>query len=303
MTGDYNGAKTTLTNFFSGIFRDQVTATGEQPFEAIRTRPYHYRAFNLEAIIVNAKLADQLGLNMWSAKSKYNATIQSAIDFTMRLDPKGEDANEMVPHVLCAVAVYGDPKNTYMTWVKKVMPDYDTRIYHIYNQPGAFVTSPVSARQKAAGGSGSTGSAPSSSAAAPNNGKRDLETFDQHVMQMQMDLGGAGAATSAIRQETLNETAASPEQAVEPDSGRNEQSPIDIDPRAVSDWHSIADFTWLAPPLRLAKRLADQATSFWTGGTQQMNKQQQGQSGKGETLAGTYKDVLHMREENGPFTD
>lgn len=299
LIGDYVGAKASLTSFFNGAFKDQITATGEQPFEAIRTRPYHYRAFNLEALVVNAKLADQLGLNMWTARTKYNSTIQSAIDFTMRLDPKGEDAAEMVPHVLVAIAVYGDPKGTYQSWVKKTMPDYDTRIYHIYNQPGAFVASPVSAKQRSAQTSQPT-PAPASSASSAN-GKRDLadERYDQHVIEMQMQPGaGAGmAALDTIRADSLNETLPAK------DSQSSSGSPIerlDINPRAVSDWHSLRDFTWLAPPLRLARRLADQATSFWTGGSQlsKAGTGQKKQDGEGQTLASEYKDVLHMREDN-----
>lgn len=50
---DNNGAATVLRNFFARQFLDQIAASGEQPFEAVRTRPYHYRCFNLEALIVN----------------------------------------------------------------------------------------------------------------------------------------------------------------------------------------------------------------------------------------------------------
>lgn len=51
--GDTQGAQAALQNYFMHQFRDQVAATGEQPFEAVRTRPFHYRCFNLEAMIVS----------------------------------------------------------------------------------------------------------------------------------------------------------------------------------------------------------------------------------------------------------
>lgn len=51
--GDAKGATTTLTNYFKKQFLDQIASSGEQPFEGVRTRPYHYRAFNLEAMIVS----------------------------------------------------------------------------------------------------------------------------------------------------------------------------------------------------------------------------------------------------------
>lgn len=50
--GDKQGAVTVLQHFFKNEFRDQVAASGEQPFEGVRAKPMHYRAFNLEALIV-----------------------------------------------------------------------------------------------------------------------------------------------------------------------------------------------------------------------------------------------------------
>ena len=52
-TGDTKSALASLKSYFSNQFQDQIAASGEQPFEATRTRPYHYRCFNLEAMIVS----------------------------------------------------------------------------------------------------------------------------------------------------------------------------------------------------------------------------------------------------------
>lgn len=54
--GDREGAIGLLKGFFDGPFMDQIAASGEQPFEAVRTRPFHYRCFNLEAMIVSSNL-------------------------------------------------------------------------------------------------------------------------------------------------------------------------------------------------------------------------------------------------------
>ena len=51
--GDTQGAQAALQNYFMHQFRDQIAVSGEQPFEAVRTRPFHYRCFNLEAMIVS----------------------------------------------------------------------------------------------------------------------------------------------------------------------------------------------------------------------------------------------------------
>ena len=41
--GDATGAKKVLDGFFHGAFKDQIAKSGEQPFESVRTRPFHYR--------------------------------------------------------------------------------------------------------------------------------------------------------------------------------------------------------------------------------------------------------------------
>ncbi len=49
---DIDGLREAMQYYFTHQFLDQVAASGEQPFEAVRTRPFHYRCFNLEAMIV-----------------------------------------------------------------------------------------------------------------------------------------------------------------------------------------------------------------------------------------------------------
>lgn len=53
LAGDDVAAAKILQVYFATQFIDQVAKSGEQPFEAVRTRPYHYRCFNLEAMIVS----------------------------------------------------------------------------------------------------------------------------------------------------------------------------------------------------------------------------------------------------------
>jgi hypothetical protein len=76
-------------------------------------------------------------LNFWIAKSKYGATIQTAVDFTMKIDPKSEDASELSPHVAAAAAVYGDPTGKYTKFLEKTMPDYRSHPSYFYAQVAA----------------------------------------------------------------------------------------------------------------------------------------------------------------------
>jgi Alginate lyase len=50
---DLSGARAAVKSYFTHQFLDQIVASGEQPFEAVRTRPFHYRCFNLQAMIVS----------------------------------------------------------------------------------------------------------------------------------------------------------------------------------------------------------------------------------------------------------
>jgi len=53
VVGNNTGAVEVLGEYFDGIYKNQINADGEQPLEAERTRPYHYRAYNLAAMLVS----------------------------------------------------------------------------------------------------------------------------------------------------------------------------------------------------------------------------------------------------------
>lgn len=55
MADDGAGAQDALNRYFNYQFMDHIATSGEQPFEAVRANPYHYRCFNLEAMIVSRK--------------------------------------------------------------------------------------------------------------------------------------------------------------------------------------------------------------------------------------------------------
>ena len=106
----------------------------------------------LSCLQTNAKIGDQLGLNLWEVKSRYGATIQTALDYTMSLDPKTEDVLEVLPHVASVAAAYGDPKGKYAAFMGKIMSDYQSKSFWLYDQTGALPSSPAAQTvQKRAG--------------------------------------------------------------------------------------------------------------------------------------------------------
>ncbi|KAI0079578.1 chondroitin AC/alginate lyase [Panus rudis PR-1116 ss-1] len=146
--GDNKGALSTIRAYFKNQFQDQIAQSGEQPFEAARSRPYHYRAFNLEAMITNAKIADQLGANLWTTQSRYGATIQTALDYAMSVNPKGERVLDLVPHVASVAAAYGDPSGKYKAFLQKYESDYKSEAWWFYDQTAALPNSPAAGIRK-----------------------------------------------------------------------------------------------------------------------------------------------------------
>ncbi len=93
----------------------------------------------------NAKLGDQLGLNFWTAKSKYGATIQTALDYAMAQDPKSEDVSDIFPHVAAVAAAYGDPKGKYQNFLRSKFSGYQSAPFYFYDQTEALPNSPAAA--------------------------------------------------------------------------------------------------------------------------------------------------------------
>ncbi|KAI0317023.1 chondroitin AC/alginate lyase [Amylostereum chailletii] len=138
---DTNGAKNVTRHYFENQYQKQIEASGEQvryylsPLEAERTRPYHYRGFNIAAIITNAQIAAYSGFPTWDLTSASGATIRTALDFVIAQPANGEPLSEIHPYVAAVAAVYGDPQNKYASFLKGQNPDYPEEPYFLFAQP------------------------------------------------------------------------------------------------------------------------------------------------------------------------
>lgn len=106
---------------------DQITATGEQPFEAARTHPYHYRAYNIAAMVVMARIGDYLGQKFWTKPTKFGGNIQKAVDVAMyaTMLPDGDGpASEIYSSIAAVVSVYGDPTGKYTKFLANADSSY-----------------------------------------------------------------------------------------------------------------------------------------------------------------------------------
>ncbi|QRW05956.1 chondroitin AC/alginate lyase [Ceratobasidium sp. AG-Ba] len=139
LVGDAAGAKATIQEYFSGIYMNQIDAKGDQPLETARTRPYHYRAYNLAAMIVNARLGQFVGFDAWNLKTTAGAGIQDACNYAMNFTAtqSGEDGYdaELYPNVAAVAAHYGDPDGKYAKWLAGRDQSYPGQPYFLWDQP------------------------------------------------------------------------------------------------------------------------------------------------------------------------
>ncbi|KAI0782105.1 chondroitin AC/alginate lyase [Abortiporus biennis] len=136
LVGDTDGAKQTIQDFFSGIYQNQIKANGDQPLESARTHPYHYRAYNIEAMITNARLGAYLGFDAWNVTTADGATIKSAVDYAMAQPAGSEPADEIYTNVAAIGAIYGDTNGQYSKWLlQNAGQAYVADASFFWNQP------------------------------------------------------------------------------------------------------------------------------------------------------------------------
>lgn len=136
LVGDYTGASNTLKEYYTGIYQAQITKTGEQPFEATRTRAYHYRSYNAGAVITLNRIADYLKtMNGWDTKTSQGVNIQAAVDFAMTVPPDDEGPTEAYPNIAAIASHYGDPDGKYASWLKSHEATYPGEAWFFWNQP------------------------------------------------------------------------------------------------------------------------------------------------------------------------
>ncbi|KAF7303640.1 Chondroitin AC/alginate lyase [Mycena indigotica] len=140
LVGDNAGATTLGRKYFGGLFKTQIAANGEQPMEASRSRPFHYRNFNIAGMITNARLLKYVDptSNDWNTTSN-GATIQTAVDFVMTVNPaKTQETNvtvEIYPNVAAVAATYGDPSGKYSKFLSSSGFPYMDDAFWVWDHP------------------------------------------------------------------------------------------------------------------------------------------------------------------------
>ncbi|KAJ6625224.1 alginate lyase-domain-containing protein [Mycena sp. CBHHK59/15] len=166
IVNDIAGATTLGRAYFGGIYKGQIASNGDQPMEASRSRPYHYRNFNIAGMITNARIlkyADPAS-NDWNTTSN-GATIQTAVNFLMTTNPSvTNEVNvtaEIYPNVAAVAAVYGDPSQMYVKFLKSSGFPYADDASFLWDQPLAGGVAAASLSPNSSGGAASSSSSSS----------------------------------------------------------------------------------------------------------------------------------------------
>jgi len=134
--GDQDGANSSIAAYFTGIYLGQIAANGDQPLESARTRPYHYRAYNLAAMITNARIGEYVGYNAWNLTTTAGGTIKSALDYAMTQPAGADDPTELYSVVAAVASQYGDPTGKYAAYLlKNAGNTYPAQAYFLWDQP------------------------------------------------------------------------------------------------------------------------------------------------------------------------
>lgn len=170
LLGNITSAQSTIEEYFGGIYLGQIAANGDQPLETARTRPYHYRAYNLAAMITNAKIGEYVGVYAWNKTTNEGATIQTALDYAMTVAPGSSEtayAAELYPNIAAVAAKYGDPDGKYAAFLAKAEGNAYVEDANFYwNQPfsdsgfdvaGATASNSGTATSSAASGKSTVG--------------------------------------------------------------------------------------------------------------------------------------------------
>ena len=81
--GDDNTAKAVLQAVPLKRMESQIASDGSLPLELARTRPMNYSLYTLRAYLTLARLGEELGVNLYDAKTKNGAGLKTAIDYIL----------------------------------------------------------------------------------------------------------------------------------------------------------------------------------------------------------------------------
>ncbi|KAF8192373.1 alginate lyase-domain-containing protein [Mycena galopus ATCC 62051] len=180
IVNDVSGAVNWTKGYFAGDFQNQINSTGDQPQEAVRETPYHYRNFNIAGMVTNARLlsyADPTSAP-WNITA-HGVTIQKTVDFLMTVNPATTHEQaitaEIYPNVAAIASAYGDPDGKYVKFLNASGFAYADDATFLWDQPLAGGDSLETTSSGASGPSAPPGAGAPPGASGKQNGARPTD--------------------------------------------------------------------------------------------------------------------------------
>ena len=118
--GDPDNARNVLETAKEKRITSQIEPDGRQPHELARPISFHYSRFNLDGMLMLARLAEHVDIDLWNYKSDKTGGIRTAFDYIIPyLDPSEEwphgravtdtERRRVLPQLRQAYRAYGDP--------------------------------------------------------------------------------------------------------------------------------------------------------------------------------------------------
>ncbi|HEY7062891.1 MAG TPA: alginate lyase family protein [Chloroflexota bacterium] len=126
------------------LIASQIAPDGRQPRELVRTRPFHYSAFNLEALTALALIGGEVGVDLWRYETPDGRGLRAALDYLVPFatdaapwpyPDRDFDGRALAPLLARAARVY--PDAGYAALVPQAFPDA-TPLQQLYLRLGVW---------------------------------------------------------------------------------------------------------------------------------------------------------------------
>jgi hypothetical protein len=178
LINDMDGAKYVVNDYYSTLFQKQIAKNGDQPEESARHDPYHYRAYNLHAMLTIARIGAYIGISdIWARTSAEGATIKSAMDYALPFDPNASQElgalPQMYPIVAATHLAYGDAEGKYTQFLKDKDPLRLSSAYWFWNVRKDWDGATAVPKSVLTGTTGGGGNNNGSNGGGSGSGKKD----------------------------------------------------------------------------------------------------------------------------------
>src|SRR5579883_2821647 len=145
-TGQDSVARPTTAERGPALIASQIEPDGRQPRELARTRPFHYSAFNLEALTALALLGARAGVDLWGYETPDGRGIRAALDYLVPFATGAApwpypdldfDGRALAPLLARAARAY--PDAGYAALIPQAFPDA-TPLQQLYLRLGVWWT-------------------------------------------------------------------------------------------------------------------------------------------------------------------